>query len=278
MMTDSLAEVFSKYKQPTTAELRKVVVEIKKLQKSNASISDQGYYDRLQRASSWLAKATQVVGDAEATFIFLWIALDALSSIRPEVLSTEWWTKQQKSLPTINKQQSGDGPAEVEWFLWRICGLDDGRTVKILIEDQWHDIRMVLEARYIMAFYWSGRWRTEKDVDERIRWSTRIVKDAISLSSDRNKIYQALWEIVIRRLRTLRNQLFHGSATDAHSKRRAAGESELEAGSRLLEKLIWTSMVLMVSESRQSRYWPPSPYPRVGSAQHKRFDACWLPK
>lgn len=98
-MTDSLEEVFSKYKQPTTAELRKVVVEIKKLQKSNASISDQGYYDRLQRASSWLAKATQIAGDAEATFIFLWIALDALSSIRPEVLSTEWWTKQRSHSP-----------------------------------------------------------------------------------------------------------------------------------------------------------------------------------
>lgn len=278
-MADSLGEVFSRHKKPSAAQLKSVVVEIKKLQKSHPHHGDQGYHDRLQRASSWLAKAKQADGDTEAGFIFLWIALDALCSIRLDVLETEWWEKQKQSLPTKNQQRSGGkGLSALEWFLWRICCLDtDGRVLRGVIEDHWSDVETMLKARYIMSFYWSGKWKTEADIEGQIKLSVKIVNDAIGLGTDKLKLHQALCKIVLWRLRTLRNQLFHGSATDAHSKRQAAGESELEAGSRLLEELILNSIVLMVEEPQHTRYWPPCPYPRVGSAQHQRFNTVWLP-
>jgi len=277
-MADTLAEAFSRHKKPSPAQLKSIVIEIQKLQKNRPDVMDQGYHDRLQRASSWLAKAKQVDGDTEGTFIFLWIALDALCSMRPDVLRTEWWMRQEQSLPMANQRRSDNkSPTELEWFLWRICGLDiDGRVLKGLIEDQWRDVETVLKARYIMSDYW--KWKSVESLEKQIQLSLRIVKDAIGLGANKTRTHQALCEIIIRRLRILRNQLFHGSATDVHSKRRAAGESELEAGSRLLEELIWVFMGLMVGEPHHTRYWPPIHYPRAGSAQHKRFEVSWLPK
>ena len=279
-MADTLAEVFSRQKNPSAALLKSVVVDIKKLQKNHPHVRNQGYYDRLQRASSWLAKAKQAGSDTEAIFIFLWIALDALCSIRLEVLETDWWKRQGKSVPIASQQRSDDkSPSVLEWFLWRICCLDaEGRLLRSVIEDHWSDVETVLNARYIMSLYWNWQWKTETNIEKQTKRSVKIAKDAIGLGSDKLKLHQALCGIVIWRLRTLRNQLFHGSATDAHSRRRAAGESELETGSRLLEQLIWTFMVLMVEEPPHTRYWPPSPYPRVGSAQHERFNAAWLPE
>lgn len=279
-MADTLAETLSRHKKASVTQLKNVVVEIKRLQKNHPHDRDQGYYDRLQRASSWLAKAKQTDDDAEANFIFLWIALDALCSIRLDVLGTEWWAKQKQLLPAAYQRRSdGREPSVFEWFLWKICCLDtDGRLLRSVIEDHWSDVETVLKARYIMSFYWSGEWKAEADIDRQIKSSMEIANNAIGLGTDRLKLHRALCEIVLRRLRTLRNQLFHGSSTDAHSKRRAAGESELEAGSRLLEEFIWVFIVLMAEEPQQTRYWPPSPYPRVGSAQHNQFKVAWLPR
>ena len=279
-MPELLAEIFARYGQPSSAQLEQVVLEIKKLQKDQADPKSQGYFDRLQRASSWLAKAKRMVADPGAKFIFLWIALNALCGVRPEVLKTGWWRNEERSRPPLNTQQGDDKvPRELEWFLWRICGLDvDGRILRNVIEGHWPDVETVLRSHYVMSYYWNWRWQTKEDIDKWKKSSIRKVKDAISLVSDGEKIYQALCEIVIWRLRTLRNQLFHGCTTDAHSKRQAAGESELEAGSRILEELIWAFLVLMASQSEQARYWPPSPYPRTGSLQHKSFNVSWLPE
>ena len=279
-MPNLLSEVFARLKKPSPKELGQVVVEIKKLQQHHGDTRSQGYYDRLQRASSWLAKAKQIVDDPEAQFIFLWIALNALCGVRYDVLKTAWWRNEERSRPTLYKEQGDDLVLrELEWFLWRVCGLDGSeRTLRSVIEDHWPDVKTVIKARYIMSYHRNGSWRSEEHIDRRMKSSMRIVNEAIGLVSGGEKMYRALCEIIIWRLRTLRNQLFHGCATDAHSKRRVAGESELEAGSRLLEELIWAFLVLLAGESGRVSYWPPSPYPRAGSPQHQPFDASWLPK
>jgi hypothetical protein len=279
-MPELLADIFTRYKKPSPEELEHVIVEIKRLQKLHPDPKNQGYYDRVQRASSWLAKARRMVADPEAKFIFAWIALNALCGIRQDVLETDWWKNEKTFVPQLNKKQNGDrDPGELEWFLWRVCGLDvGGRMVRSVIEDHWHDVETVLMSHYVMSFYWNGSWPTEGDLDKCMRVGMKIVKAAIGLSSDKEKIHQALREIVIGRLRTLRNQLIHGCATDTHSKRRAAGESELEAGSRLLEEFVWAFLILMTGQSGQAKYWPPGPYPRAGSPQHGPLKISWLPK
>lgn len=279
-MSKLLVEVFSRQKKPDRAQLERVVLEIKKLQQQNNDARIQGYYDRLQRASSWFAKAKGTVTDPEARFIFLWIALNSLCGVRSEVIDTEWWESEKRSRSSISERQDDERHAgELEWFLWRVCGLDVGeRILKKVIEDHLGEVTKLLGVRYLMSSYWKWKGQTEEEIDEWKDSGRRKVKDAISSLSDRVKMYRALREIIAWRLRTLRNQLLHGCATDTHSKRRATGESELEAGSRLLEELIWVFLVLMASESGRARYWPPCPYPRAGSAQHQSFDDSWLPK
>lgn len=279
-MADLIADIFTRYGKPSPAQLEHVTVEIKKQQKIHPDIKSQGYYDRLQRASSWLAKAKRMVADSEAKFIFSWIALNALCGVRPDVRETDWWENEKRFIPRLNKRQIDDkNSRELEWFLWRVSCLDvGGGMLRGVIEDHWRDVETVLICHYVMSFYWNGSYPTEKDLDKCKNVGMKIVKTAIGLSSDREKIYLALREIVIERLRTLRNQLIHGSATDTHSKRRAAGESELEAGSRLLEEFVWAFLVLMTGPSGKTMYWPPSPYPRVGSPQHGPLRISWLPK
>ena len=125
--------------------------------------------------------------------------------------------------------------------------------------------------------YWTWKSQTETELERLGISGERTVKAAIGLNLSRENTYRALQEIIVWRLRTLRNQLFHGCATDTYSKRRDSGESELEAGGRLLEALVWSFLRLMTTESSRVMYWPPIPYPRVRSAQHQPFNNSWLP-
>ena len=261
-------------------QLNQIVLELKKWQKIHADRTSQGYYDRLQRGSSWLAKSKKV-SDPEAGFIFAWIALNAMCGLRPEVLRTDWWKTEEHSLPSPDQQESDEqAPQELEWFLWRICGLDIGcGLLRRAIEEEtnWNSVKAIVGTRYLMSSFWAWKWQTENDLETWRRSSDRTVRNAIGPTVDRRTIYLALREIIVWRLRVLRNQLFHGCATDTHSKRRAAGSSELEAGWRLLPELVWTFLKLMATEAGRTIYWPPAPYPRAGSAQHQRFYDAWLP-
>lgn len=157
-------------------------------------------------------------------------------------------------------------------------GLDrEGRVLRSVIEDHWPDARTILRTRYLMSNYWAWKWQSEEDLGKWSNAAERTVKEAIGPVSSRETAYRALREIIVWRLRTLRNQLFHGCATDTHSKRRDSGESELEAGARLLGEIVWAFLRLMATESGRAKYWPPIPYPRARSQQHQRFDISWLP-
>src|SRR2546425_917748 len=204
-----LARTLDRHEMPTAAQLDHVVVELKKWQKDHADRDAQGYYDRLQRACSWLTKAKRA-SDPEAGFVFSWIALNALYGVRPEILRTDWWKSEEGSRPPLDEQQYDDqAPRELEWFLWRICDLDvDRRVLRSVIEDHWDDTKTILRTRYLMSRYWAWKWRTEDEFERRGDSGERTVKDAIGLVFSREKMYRALCEITVWRLRTLRNQLF----------------------------------------------------------------------
>lgn len=279
-LPDVLSVEFDRHAVPTAKKLGEIVLELKRWQKLHADHRSQGYYDRLQRASSWLGKS-KTASDPEAGFIFSWIALNALCGLRYEIVQTDWWKTEEQSIPLLHEQEYDEpGPRELEWFLWRICGFDIGRGIlrrEIEDESHWDDVKTVLGTRYLMSTFWSWKWQTENDLATWQRSSETKVRQAIGPAGDRRTIYLGLREIIVWRLRVLRNQLFHGCATDTHSKRRAAGPSELEAGWRLLAELVWSFLRLMATEAGRTMYWPPIPYPRAGSAQHQRFDHAWLP-
>lgn len=277
-MPNPLLELFPRDEIPSASKLEQVVLTLIVLRKRHPDARTQGYYDRLQRSCSWLAKAKQVAPNPEAEFIFAWIALNALCGIRYEVLNkTDWLKRELRSCPPIGKHSDDKDFQEMRWFFWRVCGLDnDGRVLRDMLERNWSDVRSVLRSRYLMPNLWTWMWKTQRELESGAETSEKIVKSAIDRVDDRKKRYQALCEIIIWRLRILRNQLFHGCATDTHSKRRIIGESELETGTRLVTEFVWAFLVLMASEAGRTRYWPPIPYPRAGSAQHQPFDASWL--
>lgn len=152
-----------------------------------------------------------------------------------------------------------------------------GRILRNVIEDHWSDVKTILRTRYLLSDHWTFKLWTEAEFERRANSSERTVKGAIGPVFSPRTMYPALCEITIWRLRTLRNQLFHGCATDTHSKRQDSGESELEAGGRLLGELIGAFLRMMAADSGRAEYWPPIPYPRARSAQHQPFDDSWLP-
>lgn len=279
MIPNSIKEVFSRKEIPNPSELDQVVAELKKLQRNYSEAKEQGFYDRLQRACSWLAKAKRIAVNPEAEFIFGWIALNALCGIRQEVFITEWWEKEKILHPAFRQPQNKRVLEELEWFLWHIIALDiDGRILRDIIKRRFSDIKTVVRTRYLMPGFWKWKCRTEADIKKAADMSERRIKDSISGSSvfDQEKLYWILFEVLIGRLRILRNQLFHGCATDTQSKRRSSGGSELEAGTRILIDMVWAFLTLMATESGQSCNWPPIPYPRADSLQHGEFDPSWL--
>lgn len=273
----ALSDMLASRKSLTPEGLEGIVKQIKSLQP--VSIDMQGYYDRLQRGASWIAKAKRTDGDSEGKFIFLWIALNALYGVREDVVKSSWWTRGENFPPFLSKSDNEEkGPRELEWFLWRISGLDLGLGILTRsFEAHENDIEIILRTKYLMPHYWSWKLRTSEEIDDRIRASRKAIKLAVSPSGNREATYRALGEILVWRLRTLRNQLFHGCATDTHSRRRILGDSEIEAGSRLLEEFNLAFIKLMASEPGRNRFWPPCRYPRAGSSQHQPLDASWLP-
>ena len=200
------------------------------------------------------------VPDSESRFAFSWIALNALCGMRSGGFETEWWKNEQRSLPRSAAQQHDDqAPGELEWILWRMCSLDIGcRALRGVIEASWGDVQAVVGTRYLMSAFWSWKWQDETVLERWEKSGARTLREAIDHTGDREKMYRGLREIVVWRLRVLRNQIFHGCATDTHSKRRAAGESELEAGSRLLGELVWSFLKLMVTGPVVGATGPPS--------------------
>jgi hypothetical protein len=185
-MADGLLELFTQRQVPSPEELGRAVVQIKKLQKHQSDAQLQGYYDRLQRAASWLAKAGKTVRDPEATFIFSWIALNALSAVRTEVFKTQWWEEEGKTRPKLVEQRNDqNNPRELEWFLWRVSGLDiDGKLLRGVSEDHWDDIQAILQTRYLLSAYWAFK-RQAKDIERSLEVSEKTARAAIGLVIDR---------------------------------------------------------------------------------------------
>ena len=79
------------------------------------------------------------------------------------------------------------------------------------------------------------------------------------LADEPDKYLQELFS----RLLLLRNQIFHGSSTDRHSRNR----DSLRSGTAILEELVPIMIVVMEAHG-SDKSWPAIPFPRDGSPQN----------
>ncbi len=202
---------------------------------------NQGYYDRLQRADSWIARARAILesgegwDDLHGQFIFYWIAFNAVYGRgKAERLSDE---------------------RDVRWFIELICDFDQEQgTIRSAVEPLKRVADNLLKDKYLCEFYWEQG--TARAVERALKEDYEEAQEAW----EKKEIARYLDVLFTRRLRVLRNQVFHGCSTDRVSRNRPS----LTRAAGLLEVLI-PAFVEVMRHHGKGRPWPPVPYPRVGS-------------
>ena len=205
------------------------------------TLQNQGYWDRLQRAESWIQRAGNIKewDDYHGPFIFYWIALNALYGRH---LDSQRWEEQ-----------------DLDWFLQRICETDSGQGAIVnIVKESKRKADRLLQDQFLLKLYWL------EGTTAKVR---RILAEEFSeaqVAFDRGKI-EGYLKILFRRLRILRNQILHGCSTDRHSLNKTSLQPALE----ILEKIV-PQFCATFRDLGQNYDWPKIPYPRKDSPQHPR--------
>lgn len=202
---------------------------------------NQGYFDRLQRARSWIAKAQAVVAghpdgwdDIHAQFIFYWIALNALYG--------------RGRLDQVSDTR------DLDWFLGLVCDFDvSTATIRTALAQVRRPAARLLGEKFLFEPYW------DKGTTPKVESMLRAEKDAATEALDRGDVTRYL-KALLRRLRVARNQVFHGSSTDRSERSRMS----LQPAVSVLEVLV-PALVDVVEMHGKDRSWPSIPYPRAHS-------------
>lgn len=205
----------------------------------NLTRENQSYRDRLQRAKSWLKK-TQTIEeiqegdvDCNALFVFLWIALSALYS-------------REKSDSLSDHKDFTD-------FLVRLYKLDHQCKLRTTLMAAKAKADVLLRDKFLCD----------------LNWKERTSPRVLELLAKDNHRAQVAWtngdlvlylQLLFRRLRLLRNQIFHGCSTD----RRSLNRNSLMPAVGILQALI-PALVLIFEQCGQREGWPSVAYPRAGS-------------
>lgn len=146
---------------------------------------------RVHRALSWLGRADAETDDADARFVFLWIALNAAYA---------------------REIGLGEGErARLREFLGRLVALDAGGRIHQALFVQFSGpIRTLIDNKYVYQPYWTAQqnwdrnesWREGFEASRKVALRALMDKDTVRVLS-----------IVFDRLYVLRNQLVHGGAT-----------------------------------------------------------------
>lgn len=146
---------------------------------------------RIHRAISWLARAQRETEDADARFLFLWIAFNA-------AYAREFG---------FEESQRGQSAA----FIEAVCALDTQRRLHASLFSQFSGpVRTLIDNRFVFEPF----WRALRDHDASGRWET-------TFAASKQRATKAILAgetavvlgVVFDRLYVLRNQLVHGGAT-----------------------------------------------------------------
>ena len=171
---------------------------------------------RLVRALSWLERAEQETRkdppDADAAFMFHWIAFDALSSCQLGGVSSDDQRQQYFERMVV----FADAASVIYDAIWSV------------LRD---DIENMLENKYVFQGFWDNRNDPLKYPDWKTQFDDGCEKARRALRKARTR--DVLIEL-FRRLNTLRNQLLHGGAKWKGDTNRP----QVEPGAKIMATLV----------------------------------------
>lgn len=164
---------------------------LKEKLKSDAERYSEPQRVRMHRAISWLGRAQAEADDADAQFLFLWIAFNAAYA-----------------------KEIGFGESErdkLASFNQSLVAIDNEKALhSILFQKFPGPIRTLLDNKYVFEPF----WKALREYDSSNRWEESFAnsrKAALTAIVDGDTA--KLLSIVFDRLYVLRNQLVHGGAT-----------------------------------------------------------------
>lgn len=178
------------------------------------------YRVRLHRALSWLARAEKDEEDADARFIFLWIAFNAAYA---------------HEFGEVDNERK-----QLDAFFTRLVEADaEGRLQALLFERFSGPIRSLIDNKFVFQPF----WRALRDHDSSGQWEESFAKaKQLAMLSVLGKDTVRLLCIVFDRLYVLRCSLVHGGSTWNSQLNRA----QVSDGVQLLRTLLPTMLELMV--------------------------------
>ena len=191
---------------------------------------------RVHRALSWLGRAEGERDDPDVQFILLWIGFNAAYAAEIALDSESERGAFGSYFATL---VSLDGERRIYNAIWRRFS---------------HEIRVLLENRYVFAPFWKHQngFSGYEDWEERLAASRRAVAHSMS-TGDAARILSILFD----RLYVLRNQLVHGGATWNGSVNR----DQVRDGAAVLGTLLPIFIEIMMDNPRQN--WGKPFYPVV---------------
>jgi hypothetical protein len=210
--------------------------ELKARQRAERESHPESIALRIHRALSWLDRAEQC-DDADARFIFLWIAFNAA------------YANDLGDLGHIAEQRV------LQNFIQRLVDLDKEDALYDLVWNEFtSSIRILLDNQYVFGPFWE--FQRGKLTEE--QWSNRFSKARVAVNRAlANHDTVKVLSIVFSRLYILRNQLVHGSATWNSSVNR----EQLRDSANILGKVV--PQVIKILLDHPNEVWGDALYPVV---------------
>jgi len=211
--------------------------------------ADQGLFDRLQRADSWIQAASDLQPERlHEAFIFLYIAFNCLYGRR--------------------KYEGDEAQIEedLDAFFSKVLDMhqrdtkEGGTILKTALAASRQDGAVLIRDRFLVNRYWRG-------TQPSAALQARLNKEALgALEALADGDHREFLSLVFRRISVLRNQVMHGCATYGA---RSYGRVSLAKALRVLRVLI-PAFYQLTRQYGHDLAWDPIPYPRLGSQQHPR--------
>lgn len=217
-----------------------VSARLKKQLKNGQDHVEGPIYLRLHRAISWLHAAEQN-DQADERFIFLWIAFNACYA---------------NELVDLSKTKSPES-SMFSQFIKRIIESDKEQQIyKLLWVRYSQEIRLLIDNQYIYKVYWDfiHGVKTEEEFKKAFELSNRQCVKAFEKG---NAVFFLIE--LLRRLYTLRNQVFHGGAT--YNGR--VNREQINDASAILMRLVPIIIEIMIVNKTED--WGTVLYPPINT-------------